>query len=627
MSVRIPMAGRRARPVRPLVAMLVLALACVLPLAASAQDAGPPVAAVSGVPLEVSNDFPLAPAHRSSPRETFLSFRQLAQGAADSLVRAIERSAENDAIFDTPELRDLKAQAIQYMNRAASTLDLSAVPPASRTAVGISSVLMLEEIMDRVPLPAADAIPDEAAVDAGAAPNGWTLPGTEIRMTRIEGPDGEPRFLFSGDTVSRLPEFYARVRDLPRHSADRIDFYQSFVAGPGLSMPIEFYRYVLELPDWMLGVYAEQSVWQWLAFGLLTLVFGTAVFFLLRWELSRAQPLGSVSRALKRLFVPFVLLAGLGVFRWIADDLINLTGGALATMQLAVVVLQAVTLAAIAVLAANVVAALVISMPRVRKESLDASLIRLVMRVLGIIVAGYVLSLGATRVGIPLYGIIASLGVGGLALALAVRPTLENFVGGIILYADRPVKVGDFCKFGDMLGTVEAIGLRSTKIRALDRTLVTVQNSEFAQMSLTNFTRRDANLMHSTISLRHDTPAGQLDAVIDGTAAMLAADERVDEETVRVCLRGIGEYALEIEIWCYVKCPDWGQFLKIQEDLFRKVIDIVREAGASLALPARTTYLHAAPSPDDSRNPLARSEVRSEIEGQLSRGQSQARAG
>lgn len=536
---------------------------------------------------------PLAPVPVSSPRETFESFRRLAQQAEDSLLEAIKVAANNNAIFDTPRVSALKAQALDDLNRAASTLDLSAVAPANRRTVGISSVLLLKEIMDRIALPDPKDIPGVASANAGAAPHGWTEPGTEIRMTRVEGPDGTPRFLFSGDTVSRLPQFYALVRHLPPRSGSPIDFYQSFVLGPGLSMPIEFYRYVLELPGWMLVEYHEQAVWQWIGFAILTVVTGFLIFLLLRWEGRRARPLSVVARSARRMIPPLLIIVMLAGYRWLDDNLINLTGDVLADVELVVVVLQALALAVAIVLAFNAVAALIIAMPRVRKESLDASLIRLVLRVIGILVAGYVLSLAASRVGVPLYGIIASLGVGGLALALAVRPTLENFIGGIILYADRPVKVGDFCKFGEKLGTVEAIGLRSTKVRGLDRTLVTVQNAEFAQMSLTNFTRRDSNLMHTTIRLRYETTGEQLSAIIEGIAEMLRADERVKSDTVRVCLRGFGEYSLNVEIWAYVGSPDWGRFLKIQEDLFMRIIAIVREHGSAFAFPSQTTYLGA----------------------------------
>ena len=147
---------------------------------------------------------------------------------------------------------------------------------------------------------------------------------------------------------------------------------------------------------------------------------------------------------------------------------------------------------------------------RLERASIDASLIRVAARVAGIAAAIAIIFIGATEIGLPIYGVIAGLGVGGLALGLAARPTLENLIGGFILYADRPVRVGDFCKFGDEFGTVEEIGLRSTRIRAIDRTLITIPNAEFSNMELINFTRRDQTLLDTTIGLRYETTAAQM---------------------------------------------------------------------------------------------------------------------
>ena len=534
---------------------------------------------------------PLAPLPSASPRQTFQSFRQLAGRAEESLLDAIDLAAKNDAIFDTDEVRALKARALEELTRAASTLDLSEVAPASRRTVAISSVLLLKEILDRIPNPALEDIPGKEAVSAGKVANGWTIPGTEIRMTALEGPGGTPRFLFSAETITRLPEFYSRIRDLPRRSDSSMDFYQDFVLGPGLSMPVEFYRYVLELPDWMRASFDEQAVWQWMAFAVLTGLFLLLVFLLLRWEGRRVQPVNVVRRSLERMAAPLIIVGLLALYLWLNDDFVNLTGEVLAGLELVVLALQAIAIAVVIVLAFNAFAAMIVSMPRVKKESLDASLIRLVLRVIGILVAGYVLALAVSRMGVPLYGIIASLGVGGLALALAVRPTLENFIGGIILYADRPVKVGDFCKFGNMVGTVEEIGLRSTKVRSLDRTLVTVQNSEFSQMSITNFTRRDANLLNTSIKLRYETTREQLSAIVEETAQMLRTDERVDPDTVRVCLKDLGDYALDLEVRGLIRTADWGVFLKIQEELLMRVMGIVHENGSDFAFPSHTSYL------------------------------------
>lgn len=536
---------------------------------------------------------PLAPAATGSPRQTLESFRHYSLEAASKLSGAFydEESRAGGYFFDTAEVRTLKRDAVENLRRAMSTMDLSKIPPANRRTVGINSVLLLREILDRIPLPEADDVPDTNAVEDGMAKNGWTIPGTQIQMVRSETLSGDPRYLFSPDTVAQLPNYYNIVEDIaPRSGAD-MDFYQHFVSAPGLSMPIQLYRYILDLPPWMLEIYNEQAVWQWIALLVSTVLLCAFGYFVLWAEARRTSSSQGVGSAGFRLLMPISIVALLALFRWVCDNVINLTGDVLTYVEVAVESLQTIALAVLVVFAFNLVAALIISAPRIGVDSLNASLIRLVLRVIGFLAAGFILFWGATRVGLPVYGIVAGLGVGGLAIALAVRPTLENFIGGIILYADRPVKVGDFCQFGSMLGTVEEIGLRSTKVRSLNRTLVTVQNSEFSQMSITNFSRRDANLMQTIIRLRHETTPTQLKAILAGITEMLQGDQRVKSETVRVCLLDITESALNVEMWAYVNSADWTQFLKIKQDLLMQVMQIVEAHGSAFATPAQTTYI------------------------------------
>lgn len=553
---------------------------------------------------------PLSPAPTSSPRETLQSFRLLAGAATSDLVAAFQHAdnAESSLWVESDNVRRLKRDAIENLRRATSTMDLSRIAPANQRTVGINSVFLLQETLKRVPLPDPQSIPDVADVETGAAANGWAIPGTEIQMTRFESLSGGPRYLFSPETIARLPEFYDAVRDLPRQSATQMDFYQHFVSAPGLSMPIQLYNYILDLPSWTLQTYHEQAVWQWIMLAGLTLIYGGLAYLVLRGAARRTGQAQGIGRALQRLLTPILVIAFLGVYQWLCDNVINLTGDVLTYVELAAETLQTFTFAVLVMFVFNLLAALIIASPQIRKESLDASLIRLILRVIGFIVAGFVIFYGATRIGLPVYGIVAGLGVGGLAIALAVRPTLENFIGGIILYADRPVKVGDFCQFGDMFGTVEEIGLRSTKVRSLNRTLVTVQNSEFSQMSITNFSRRDANLMKTHIRLRHETRSTQLTEITDAIEEILKSDPQVDAQTVRVCFIDITESALDVEIWAYIKSVDYTQFLKIKENLLKKVMDIVEEHGSAFAMPSQTTYLvkgqQVPPDESDTLGPL-----------------------
>lgn len=564
--------------------------------AANTSDGTPPAATAAAAEDAASDAMtisPLAPAPTGSPYDTYRSFRTYSEAATADLVAAFYESDEADTglLFESDEVRRLKYEALANLRKAITTLDLSDVAPANRRTVGINAVLLLEEIFARIPLPDAATIPDSEDVGVGAAARGWTLPGTQIQMIRSETLSGGPRYLFSPETVAQLPRYYEAVRTLPRQGDSEIDFYQHFVSAPGLSMPVQLYRFILDLPEWTRILVFEQALWQWIALVVLTVAYGGLAYMVLNAEARRSSTAQGVAASFHRLAMPVLVILFLGAYRWLCDNVINLTGDALAYVELAIESLQTLALAVLVLFVFNFVAALIISSPRISKESLDASLIRLVMKVIGFVAAGFIVFFGATRIGLPVYGIVAGLGVGGLAIALAVRPTLENFVGGIILYADRPVKVGDFCQFGNMLGTVEEIGLRSTKVRSLNRTLVTVQNSEFSQMSITNFSRRDANLMQSVVRLRHETSAEQLRAVIEGIAAMLKADPKVKGDTVRVCLLDIAEFAYNVEIWCYIDTADFTQFLKVKEGLLMKVVDVIEENGTALARPAQTTYL------------------------------------
>lgn len=181
--------------------------------------------------------------------------------------------------------------------------------------------------------------------------------------------------------------------------------------------------------------------------------------------------------------------------------------------------------------------------------------------------------------------ILAGLGVGGIAVALAAQKTIENLFGGISVIGDRPVLVGDFCRFGNRVGTVTDIGLRSTRIRTLDRTIVSVPNGQFSTMELENFSSRDKIWFHQTLSLRHDTSAQQMRQVLASIRDILKQNPKVETGDLPVRFVGIGTYSLDIEVFAYVLTPDFDEFLGIQQELLLDLLRAVERAGTALAVP------------------------------------------
>ena len=181
--------------------------------------------------------------------------------------------------------------------------------------------------------------------------------------------------------------------------------------------------------------------------------------------------------------------------------------------------------------------------------------------------------------------ILAGLGVGGIAIALAAQKTIENLFGGISIIGDRPVLVGDFGRFGKYVGTIMHIGLRSTRIRTLDRTVVSVPNGQFSTMELENFTARDKIWFHQTLSLRRDTSAQQLRQVLSSVRDVLKQNPKVEIGDIPVRFVGIGPYSLDIEVFAYVLTPDFDAFLGIQQELLLELMRAVERAGTGLAVP------------------------------------------
>jgi MscS family membrane protein len=186
--------------------------------------------------------------------------------------------------------------------------------------------------------------------------------------------------------------------------------------------------------------------------------------------------------------------------------------------------------------------------------------------------------------------LLAGLSISGVAVALASQKSLENLFGAVTLFTSRPVKVGDFCRFGDTIGTVEEIGLRATKIRTLDRTVITVANAEFANLHLDNFSARDRFWYHPTLQLRYETTPDQIRYILVEVRKMLYAHPIVLAEPLHVRFKSFGQYSLDVEVFAYIGVTDYGESLEVAEDLNLRIMDIVSASGSDFAFPSEIQY-------------------------------------
>ncbi len=201
--------------------------------------------------------------------------------------------------------------------------------------------------------------------------------------------------------------------------------------------------------------------------------------------------------------------------------------------------------------------------------------------------------------GINVSALIASLGLGGLAFALAARDTVANLFGGLTILADKSMKVGDWVKIGEVEGIVEDIGLRTTKIRSFEKSLFTVPNQLLANQPLENFSRRNVRRIKMTIGLTYSTTREQMVNILKDIRRMLKEHPRIaKDQLLMVYFTDFGSSSLDIFIYCFTDTADWEEYLAIREDVNLRIMEIVEKHGASFAFPSRSVYIEKWPEDD-----------------------------
>jgi MscS family membrane protein len=411
--------------------------------------------------------------------------------------------------------------------------------------------------------------PDLETVGTIAGPNGPVA----IVLERVNRPKTGPIWLFSRDTLDTVGPLYEDVTD-----SDARAWLPGF------------------LFEWHVG---RVRLFEWvailLALGILYVVtvllnrLLTALVAVAR-RVSRREPAGGNGGVLP---FPIRLLLMTLAGRWLFGTLpVSLMVREFLSTTVGLVAI--VTIAWILVLVNGVIERAVCRrLPRANLAA-GVSVVRVGRRILDLLVIFAGLLAALRRFGVNPTPVLAGLGVGGIAIALAAQKTLENVIAGASLIFDQALRVGDALKLGEVQGTVDHIGLRSTRIRTLDRTIVSVPNGQVANMTVEILSSRDRFWFHPTVGLRYETTGEQLQLILNGIRLLLAAHAGVEDSSIRVRFIRLGTFSLDIEVFAYVFASDWAAFLELQEQLLLQILEVVSGAGASIAFPSQTMYVERA---------------------------------
>lgn len=438
--------------------------------------------------------------------------------------------------------------------------------PGRNLADSTSLARQLRAVLDRFAVFDPDSLSDrpEGRLDDGLAPPfeeltrlGPPLENAPVRLTRLSS----GRWVLSRDTVAHIPRWYAELDS----------------------------RWLLErLPPWLAGAGPfAVARWQWAALPTLALaaaLVGRALAWLALALLSSlVRPVARFARSedRERLKAPARWLLGAGLFASALPALelpsrassgVERLADATALLALGWTAWRAVDFG-FEVLSRQAAAA---------QRSLlwgFGPLFRSLVRIVVVLVSAAAVLQG---LGLPVASVAASLGLGGLAVALAARPSLENLLSAVMLAADQTLRVGDVVRIDGVYGTVEHIGLRSTRVRTLDRTLVSFPNGKLAELRIESYTARDRIRLVDLLRVDPATPREALGPALEALAKRAREHPRVHQDEVLVYLRELHELGLGVEVMLWLETTDWNEFVALRQEVLLALHAALEEQGVRL---------------------------------------------
>jgi MscS family membrane protein len=468
-------------------------------------------------------------------------------------------------------------QAVQAENytTAAQYLQMS---PARRAALGEQIATELKAVLDTAFVGSLRTISTnpEGSPQAGLPPDHERI-GTlsvddsevDVIMVRVTDPNAGKIWLFSAETLSRIPDLYEQVE------AHQVESHIPTV-----------------LVKWhFLGM----SVWLWLALliaiplaaVLAWILIEIVVFPLMWWRGVRKQPQLADWR---KVSGPVWLVLGVMIHR----ILVSYLGMPLLHRHYYFITARVVFLIGLGWVTLRMLSR---GMDRLRERAIargstgTGSLVLLGQRVAKaiIVIAAALAVMGV--LGFNLTTALAGLGIGGLAIGFGAQKTIENLFGGISLLGDEVIRVGDTCNFNGRIGTVEDISLRSTRIRTVERTELSIPNGALATMNVENLSRRDKFLFNPNLGLRPETTADQLRYVLSEARRLLYQHPKVETGSARIRLAGLEQGWPVLEVFTYLLTRDGAEFTALREDILLRLMSIVDDAGTGFTFPSQNVYL------------------------------------
>lgn len=466
-------------------------------------------------------------------------------------------------------------------------LNLENVPYLMRDKRGKEIAIFLKEVIDRAIVIDYSKIPEKTGSDTSPLLR-WRLKGTEIVISRVQKGERAGEYLFSKDTVYNAQKYYKKVRNLP---------YKEGSGKGALYQPSWLERNV---PSWAKKSYVGMYVWQWagvLLFVLIGLVLKVLAGFTARLLLRVTSKSSIVwdKKLLQAVANPIGYLVATAF--WFASlYILRLEGMAFIVLSVVVQIVLSVSVIWLLYRLANVFTEYLTLVAAQTDSTLDDQLVPLVNRTLKIFVVVVGVLAAIQNLGINVMSLIAGLGIGGLAFALAARDMVANLFGSVMILMDRPFQVGDWIVVPGAEGTVQEIGFRSTRILTFYNSIVSIPNSDLASAKIDNMGLREYRRVYATLGITYDTPAEKIEGFLEGIKNIIKANSYTRKDLYHVVLNQFASHSLDVMVYFFLKVPDWSSELVEKQNVFLEVIRLADDMGVRFAFPTQSIHVESMPA-------------------------------
>tara|TARA_Y100000590_G_scaffold458372_1_gene612948 strand:- start:2589 stop:4178 length:1590 start_codon:yes stop_codon:yes gene_type:complete len=498
--------------------------------------------------------------------------------------------------FKTAKKNRNKSKSEDAMESAIRTLNLENIPVVVQKERGREAAILLKEIIDRIIVINYNLIPDKN-VDR------WRLKDTEITIAKIQNGDRKGEYAFTQRTVSRSRIDYEKVKDLPylEGSGQGAGYKESWW---NKEIPPSLKKTAFWLPNWQwLGIFIS------LLIGLILNGITRRIHSILLLIVKRNQNsfLYKITLAIEK---PAGLLVACG-FWFFSLYVLQIQGQALIVFGAMTEIVFGLGLIWVCYQLVDILADSLQKITEKTETDLDDQLVPLVRKVLRVLVVVVGVLALIQNLGYNVFSILAGLGLGGLAFALAAKDTCANLLGSIMILLDQPFRVGDWIVAGNAEGTVEEVGFRSTRIRTFYNSIIVVPNSEMANVNIDNMGQREFRRVNMKLGITYDTPPEKIEAYVEGLKNIIKANSFTRKDYFHVVFSEFSSSSLNILIYFFLKVPNWSEELVEKQNLFLEFIRLANDLEIDFAFPTQT--IHVETTPQDAKPPRHRNYSSSEM--------------